>query len=119
MYWYGWLVLSAAGAVVVSSLATMIPRRWLYRTTIFACILAGLWPSLFALATVVADRASFDAQFLKSIWLSAIPALVAAAAAAYFAPAQWAQRVWTGWLLIVPICGLAVLGHSLSQYFLR
>jgi type II secretory pathway component PulF len=81
--------------------------------------MAALWPAAFALAAFVADQLSFDAEFLKSIWLSAIPALAGAAAASYFVPSQWAQRAWTGWLLIVPIGGLVVLGYSLKQYFLR
>jgi hypothetical protein len=100
-------------------IATMIPGRWLYRATIFCCVLAALWPAAFAFSAFIADRASFDAEFLKSIWISAIPALVGAAAASYFVTPQWAQRVWTGWLLIVPIGGLVVLGYSLKQYFLR
>ena len=85
----------------------------------FCCVLAALWPAAFAFSAFIADRASFDAEFLKSIWISAIPALVGAAAASYFVTPQWAQRVWTGWLLIVPIGGLVVLGYSLKQYFLR
>ena len=119
MYWYGWLALSLAGALVLGSLATMIPSRWLHRATIFCCVLAALWSAAFAFAAFIADRASFDAEFLKSIWISAIPALVGAAAASYFVTPQWAQRVWAGWLLIVPIGGLVVLGYSLNQYFLR
>jgi len=119
MYWYGWLVLSLPGALVAGWIATMIPARWLHRATIFCCVLAALWPAASGLAAFIADQASFDAEFLKSIWISAIPAWVGAAAASYFVPSQWAQRVWTGWLLIVPIGGLVVLGYSLKQYFLR
>jgi hypothetical protein len=119
MYWYGWLALSLPGALVLGWIATMIPGRWLYRATIFCCVLAALWPAAFAFSAFIADRASFDAEFLKSIWISAIPALVGAAAASCFVTPQWAQRVWTGWLLIVPIGGLVVLGYSLKQYFLR
>src|SRR5437867_13206206 len=37
MYWYGWLVLSGAGAVVLGWIATMISRQWLLRATIFSC----------------------------------------------------------------------------------
>jgi len=81
--------------------------------------LAALWPAAFAFAAFIADRTNFDAEFLKSVWISAIPALVGAAAASCFVTPQWAQRVWTGWLLIVPIGGLVVLGYSLKQYFLR
>jgi hypothetical protein len=119
MYWYGWLALSFAGAFVLGGIATMMSSQWLHRATIFCCVLAALWPAAFGSAVFIADRASFDAEFLKSVWLAGIPALVGAAAASYFVSSQWAQRVWTGWLLIMPIGGLAVLGYSLKSFFLR
>jgi hypothetical protein len=62
---------------------------------------------------------SFDADYLNSIWVAAIPAFVGAAAVSYFAPSHWVERAWTNWLLIVPIVGLIVLGYSLQQYFVR
>jgi hypothetical protein len=119
MYWYGWLALAFPGALLLGWIATTVPARWLYRATMFCCLLAALWPASFALAVFIADQASFDAEFLKSIWLSAIPALVAAAVVSWFVSSHWAQRVWMGWLLIMPIGGLVVLGYSLKQYFLR
>jgi len=119
MYWYGWLVLSCMGAVVVSYIATLLPRPWLYRTTVFCCLLAALWPALLAAGVFIADQVSFDAEFLKSVWLAAIIAVVSAAAISYFASAHWVQRVWLSWLWIVPIGGLIVLGYSLKSYFLR
>jgi hypothetical protein len=33
--------------------------------------------------------------------------------------AKWAERMWTSWLLIMPIGGLIVLGYSLKTFFLR
>ena len=119
MYWYGWLVLSAAGAATLGWIATMVSHQWLHRATTFVCVLTALWSIAFALGVFIADRASFDAEFLKSAWVSAIPALAAAAVVSYLVPFQWAQRVWTAWLLIMPIGGLAILGYSLKQYFLR
>jgi hypothetical protein len=119
MYWYGWLVLSGMSAVVVSCIATLLPRPWLYRATLFSCVLAALWPALVAAGTFVADQVSFDAELLKSVWLSGVVALVGAAAITYFASAQWAQRVWVSWLWIVPVGGLIVLGYSLKTYFVR
>ena len=119
MYWYGWLVLSGMGAVAVSFVATLLPRPWLYRTTVFCCLLAALWPALLAAGVFIADQVSFDAEFLKSVWLAGILALVGAAAISYLASAQWVQRVWVSWLWIVPIGGLIVLGYSLKSYFLR
>ena len=119
MYWYGWLALSAIAALAVASLATLTPRQWIYRGTIFACVLAALWPALLALASLYADNASFNADFLKSVWLWAAPAAILAAVAAYATPQEWAERLWTGWLLIVPIVGLVVLGYSLLPWFTR
>lgn len=119
MYWYGWIVLSTAGALVLGYIGTIVSGRWLYRATVFCCVLAALWPTAHALAIFIADRASFDAEFLKSVWTSAVPALVVAAAVSYLVPIQWAQRTWTGWLLIMPLGGLVILGYSLNQYFLR
>jgi type II secretory pathway component PulF len=65
------------------------------------------------------DWVSFNADYLNSVWVAVIPALVGAAAISYFVPSQWVQRTWTSWLLIVPIGGLIVLGSSLMQYFVR
>jgi hypothetical protein len=119
MYWYGWVLLAAISATVLGWLATFVSSQRLQRATAFCCVLAVLWPTSFALAGYIADRASFDADFLKSVWLSAIPALVGAAAVSYFVSSQWAQRAWTSWLLIMPIGGLVILGYSLNSYFLR
>jgi hypothetical protein len=52
-------------------------------------------------------------------WLSGVPALLGAAAASYFVSVQWMQRVWLGWLFVMPLGGLVILGYSLKQYFLR
>ena len=119
MYWYGWLALAFPGALLAGWIATMLSERWLQRATVFCCAQAALWPALYAAGGFIADQASFDAEFLKSVWISAVPAWVAAAAVSYFVSIEWAQRVWTSWLLIMPIGGLVVLGYSLKQYFLR
>jgi len=120
MYWYGWIVLAAATALMVAWIATMISGQWLRRATVFCCVLAGLWPAaLAALRYFIVYWATFDADFLDSVWVAAIPAFVGAAAITYFVPARLAERVWTSWLLIVPIGGLVVLGNSLLIYFVR
>jgi len=120
MYWYGWIALVVPSALVVSWIATIIPGQWLRRATVFCCILAALWPaSLAALRIFITDWATFDADFLNSVWVAAIPAWVGAAAITYYIPSRLAERVWTSWLLIVPIGGLVVLGYSLLQYFVR
>jgi hypothetical protein len=119
MYWFGWLALSGIGAVALSFVATLLPRNWLYRLTVFCCVLAALWPALLAAAAFIADRVSFDAEFLKSIWLTGGLALAGAAAISIFGSAQWVQRLWVKWLWLVPVGGLAVLGYSLKSFFLR
>ena len=83
--------------------------------------LAALWPAaLTALRIFIVDWATFDADFLNSVWVAAVPAFVGAAAITYFVPARLADRAWTSWLLIVPIGGLVVLFYSLLQpWFLR
>ena len=120
MYWYGWIVLAAASALAVAWIATIISGQWLRRVTVFCCVLAALWPAaLAALRIFITDWATFDADFLNSVWVAAVPALVGAAAISYFVPSRLAERAWTSWLLIVPIAGLVVLGYSLMQYFVR
>lgn len=120
MYWYGWIALAVPSAFVVGWVATIIPGRWLYRATIFCCVLAALWPAaLAALRIYITGWATFDADFLDSVWVAAPPAFVGAAAITYYVPPPLAERAWTSWLLIVPIAGLVVLGNSLLIYFVR
>jgi hypothetical protein len=120
MFWYGWIVLAALSAVVVAAIATIVPAQWLRRATVFCCALAALWPAaLSALRIFIVDWATFDADFLNSAWVAVIPAFIAAAVVTYYVSARLAERLWTSWLLIVPIGGLVVLGYSLQQYFVR
>jgi hypothetical protein len=120
MFWYGWIVLAAAAALVVALLATLVSAQWLRRATVFCCALALLWPAaLAALRIFIVDWATFDAEFLNSAWVAAIPAFAGAAVITWFTGQRFAERVWTGWLLIAPIGGLVVLGYSLQQYFVR
>jgi hypothetical protein len=121
MFWYGWIVLAAISAFVVGGIATIIPGQWLRRATVFCCALAALWPAaLAALRIFITDWATFDADFLNSVWVAAVPAFVGAAVITYYVPSRLAERVWTSWLLIAPIGGLVVLGYSLLQpWFLR
>jgi len=120
MFWYGWIVLAATTAFVVACIATIVSGHWLRRATVFCCALAALWPAaLAALRIYITGWATFDADFLDSVWVAAPPAFVGAAAVTYYVPAQLAERAWTSWLLIVPIAGLVVLGNSLLIYFVR
>jgi hypothetical protein len=120
MFWYGWLVLSAAAALVVALIATMVPTRFLQRATVFCCALAALWPAaLSGLQFFIVYWATFEADFLNSAWIAAVPAVIGAAIVTWLVSARLAERAWTGWLLIVPIGGLVVLGYSLQQWFVR
>ena len=121
MFWYGWIALAIPSALVVALVATVISEQWLRRGTVFCCALAVLWPTaLTGLRIFIVDWATFDADFLNSVWVAAVPAFVGAAVITYYVPARLADRVWTSWLLIAPIGGLVVLGYSLLQpWFLR
>jgi hypothetical protein len=48
-----------------------------------------------------------------------VVALVAAAGISFFAPSRWQQRLWPGWIWLVPIGALAVLGYYLTPFFTR
>jgi hypothetical protein len=120
MFWYGWIVLAAAAALVVALLATMVSAPRLRRATVFCCALAVLWPAaLTALRIFIVDWATFDADFLNSAWVAAVPAFAGAAVLTWLTGPRFADRVWTSWLLIAPAGGLVVLGYSLQQYFVR
>jgi hypothetical protein len=119
MYWYGWIALAIPSALLVGSIATVIPDQWLRRGTVFCCTLAALWPTFNSLLVAIDSWGAYGADFLHDIWLAAVPAVVGAAAITFYVPTQLAQRLWTSWLLTVPIGGLVVLGYSLNIYFLR
>jgi hypothetical protein len=120
MYWYGWLVLSTGGALAFSWIATIISEEWLQRATLFGCALAVVWSSAFGISIYLDDRTSFDTDLVRWFaFMSAIPSFVLATVIAYLVPLRWARRLWTSWLLIMPIGGLGILGYSLKVYFLR
>jgi hypothetical protein len=120
MFWYGWIVLAAAAALVVALLATLVSAPLLRRATVFCCALAVLWPAaLTGLRIFIIDWATFDADFLNSVWVAAVPAFLGAAAITWLAGARLAERMWTSWLVLAPIGGLVVLGYSLQQYFVH
>ena len=92
MYWYGWIVLAAASALVLALIATAVPAQWVRRATVFGCALAALWPTSLSALRLFIDWVSFNADYLNSIGIAAIPTFVGAAAISYFAPSQWVQR---------------------------
>jgi hypothetical protein len=120
MYWYGWLALAFPCAALIGWVSTLVSSKWLYRATVFCCVLAILWSVIFAILVLTDGRTSFDTDLVKSMgWWSAIPGLVGALVISYFVPLQLAQRIFTSWLLIMPIGGLLILGYSLKSFFLR
>lgn len=64
-------------------------------------------------------KATVELEFLKSRSLSVVAALVVAAAISFFAPTTWNERLWPGWVCVVPIGALAVLAYYLTPYFTR
>jgi hypothetical protein len=119
MFWYGWLVLSAIAATPVAALATALPIQSMQRATLFFCVLAALWPIFYAAGLYIDEVATFNAAFLRSVWASGVPALMGAIAAAGLVSAKRAERMWTSWLMIMPIGGLIILGYSLLDFFER
>jgi hypothetical protein len=120
MYWYGWIALSSLSALLLAWIATVVSDRALQRATIFGCAFAIFWSGALGIGIYLDERTSFDPDLVRRLaWMTAIPGILAAAAVGYFVPLQWAQRVWRSWLLVMPIGGLAILGYSLKQYFLR
>ncbi len=119
MFWYGWLVLSGIAATAVAAVATTLPRQSLQRATVFFCVLVALWPVLYAAGLYIDQVATFNAAFLRSVWASGVPALAGAIAAAYLLSAERAERLWTSWLMIMPVGGLIILGYSLLDFFER
>ena len=119
MYWYGWVFLAGPAALVVASAATLMPRRLLQEATFFCCTLAILWPLVLAFASLLTDGTTFNEQWATWALWSGIPAFLGAAALTYFAGPAWAERMWTNWLVVMPIGGLIILGYSLKTFFLR
>jgi hypothetical protein len=119
MYWYGWMLTSLIGALVLAWIATIVPEQWVQRAIFFGCLAAVGYLIFYTLALFVYDKATVELEFLKSRWLSVGAALLAAAAISFFAPAAWHQRLWPGWVVVVPIGALAVLAYYLTPFFTR
>jgi uncharacterized membrane protein len=119
MYWYGWMLTSLVGAFVLALIATAIPEPWLQRAIMFGCVAAVAYLILYTVALFIYDKATVELEILKSRWLAAAAALVAAGIVSYVVPSQWNQRVWHGWIWVVPIGSLAVLAYYLTPYFTR
>jgi hypothetical protein len=119
MYWYGWMLTSLIATLVVAWIATAVPEKWLQRAMTFGCLVAVAYLILNTIALLIYDKATVELEFLKSRWLSTIAAVAAAIIVSYFVPAKWNQSVWPGWVWVVPVGSLAVLGYYLTPYFTR
>src|SRR5262249_57456452 len=86
----------------------------------FLCCAGGVAYLIFyTLALLIYDKATVELEFLKSRSLSLVAALVVTATISFFAPTKWNQRLWPGWVCVVPIGALAVLAYYLAPYFTR
>jgi hypothetical protein len=117
MYWYGWMLTSALGALAVAFIAIAIPEPWLQRLITFGCAAAAAYLILYTLALFVYDNATVELGFLQSRWLSGAAAVVVAAILTAIIPSRWKKQVWRGWIWVVPVGAIGVLAYYLVPYF--
>jgi hypothetical protein len=119
MYWYGWMLTSLIGALALAWLASVVPEQWVQRAIFFGCAAAVGYLIFYTVALFIYDRAAVELEFLKSRSPAIAAALLAAAGITFFAPGRWQQRLWPGWIWLVPIGALAVLAYYLTPFFTR
>ena len=119
MYWYGWMLTSLIGALAVAWLAIIVPEPWVQRVIFFGCVAAVAYLILYTVALFIYDKATVELEFLKFRSPAIAAALVAAGGISFFAPARWQQRLWPGWVWLVPIGALTVLAYYLTPFFTR
>jgi len=119
MYWYGWMLTSLIGALALAWLASAVPEQWVQRAIFFGCAAAVGYLIFYTVALFIYDRATVELEFLKSRPLAVAAALVAAAGISFFAPSRWQQRLWPGWVWLVPMGALTVLAYYLTPFFTR
>jgi hypothetical protein len=119
MYWYGWMLTSLIGALALAWLAIIVPEQWVQRAIFFGCTAAVGYLIFYTAALFIYDRATVELEFLKSRPLAVVAALVAAAGVSFFASSRWQQRLWPGWIWLVPIGAFVVLGYYLTPFFTR
>jgi uncharacterized membrane protein YfcA len=119
MYWYGWMLTSLIGALALAWLASVVPEQWMQRAIFFGCVAAAGYLIFYTVALFIYDKAPVELEFLKSRPPAVAAALLAAAGISFFAPTRWQQRLWQGWVWLVPIGALAVLAYYLTPFFTR
>jgi hypothetical protein len=119
MYWYGWMLSSLIGALALAWLASVVPEQWVQRAIFFGCVAAVGYLIFYTVALFIYDKATVELEFLKSRLPSVAAALLAAIVISFFAPTGWQQRLWQGWVWLVPIGALAVLAYYLTPFFTR
>ena len=117
MYWYGWMLTSLIGAMVLAGIANVVPEVWLQRAIAFGCLLAVAYLVVYTVALFIYDQATVELEFLKWRSLSLAAAALIAALLVYASPPEWHKRFWYGWVCVVPIGALAVLAYYLAPYF--
>jgi hypothetical protein len=117
MYWYGWMLTALIGASGVAFIATAVPERWLQLAMLLGSVAAVAYLIFFSIALFIYDQASVELPWLQSRWLSAVIAAVAAALVVWLLPVGWCERLWPGWVWVIPFGSLTVLGYYLSPYF--
>jgi glucan phosphoethanolaminetransferase (alkaline phosphatase superfamily) len=60
MYWYGWMLTSLIGAVMVAGVATLVPEAWLQRAIAFGSFLAVSYLVVYSIALFIYDQASVE-----------------------------------------------------------
>ncbi|MBV9533708.1 MAG: hypothetical protein JO283_22270, partial [Bradyrhizobium sp.] len=73
----------------------------------------------YALTVTIVNRPSYEPEYLDLMAYAGIPALIGALAAAYFVPLETAKRVWTSWVVTLPVGALVILAYSLKTWFVR
>src|SRR4029077_19642901 len=119
MYWYGWMLTALIGALALAWLAIIVPEQWVQRAIFFGCTAAVGYLIFYTAALFIYDRATVELEFLKSRPLAVGAALGARAGISFFASSRWQQRLWPGWIWLVPIGALVVLGYYLTPFFTR
>ena len=119
MYWYGWMLTALIGAGAMGLIASWMPESWVQRAIAFGVAFALAYLIAYTAALGIYDRASIELEFLKDRTWSALAAVAVALLVTVLAPTAWTQRVWPGWMWVVPLSAATVTTYYLIPYFTR